>query len=237
MQNKKLLVIALGSTLFVLAIMLLAIIAARTGKPKPAANTPTVVPTEEVAEPGALQVVKTLPESGAEGVDLEAEVVVSFNREFTLNEISIEFFDTRFNSVAFQLKALGQALTLIPDNPLEQSTVYTVRIRDRYIRTLKELRFLTKTVSPSPDTRPVAAVTETVLRNRLERPDVYLANILPYESQDFTMVLETDAEGYFTFVVTQGRLNGELLKEAVKNWLLSLELTEAQIATLNLEYR
>jgi hypothetical protein len=38
-------------------------------------------------------------------------------------------------------------------------------------------------------------------------------------------------------VVTQGRLNGELLKDGVKTWLLSLELTEAQIATLNIAYR
>jgi len=238
MQNKKLLVIAVGSLLFVLVILIVVLGAARSGTPKPGGRTPTaVVNTKYPSEQGALRVINTLPANGAQNINLNSEVVVNFNRNFTQNEVQVEFLDNNLQTVSYQFRSLGSRLTLIPEQPLEQSMVYTVRIRDQYVRTIGEINFLTQTITPSPDTRPVAAVTEIIIRNRQERPDIYLANLMPYEDQDFKMVLETDAEGYFTFVVTPGRLTGDLLKDGVKAWLLSLELTEAQISSLKFVYR
>jgi len=237
MFNKKLIVIAVGSTLFAVLILLLAINAARTGKPKPGGPVPTqVIPTIQ-DEPGALRLIKTAPQSGASNIEFDTQVVLSFSRSFTDGDVTIEFLNNRLENVDYDQEQLGANLTLIPQSPLEQSMVYTVRVRDQYLRTLKEFSFLTKTLTPSPDTRPEAAITQRILRDRLEHPEIFLANNLPYESEDFKMIRTFDAGGNYVFEVTSSRWKGPILVDAVKNWLLSLELTESQIATFTIEYR
>jgi|GEM_PF-1426015 len=237
MLNKKLIIIAAGSSLFAVVILFLALNAARTGKPKSGGVIPTPIITTIDKDPGALEIVSTSPISGASNLEFNTEVVINFNRNFKQSEVILEFLNNRLESVNYQTVLLGRRLTLIPENPLEQSMVYTIRVRDQYLRTLKEFSFLTKTITPSPDTRPIAAITKTILRNRLEHPEIYLANNLPYESYDFKMVRTFNEEGFYVFVVTSERFTGDLLKDAVKGWLLSLELTEEQIKGFTIEYR
>jgi len=148
----------------------------------------------------------------------------------------IEFMDAAIKNVKHSQKIQGTTLILESTNVLTQSTVYTIRIRDQKLRVLKEFSFLTLTVQPSPDTRPEAALTKTIERTLRERPDVYLANLLPYQSFDFSMVLEIDDQGYFQFKVSSSRLSGAILKDRVAQWLLGLELSQKQISGLNIIY-
>lgn len=239
MRNNKLLVIGAVSFLFIVVLLLIIFNASRKGGVNrlQLAATPTIASKTPTSVSGILSVLATDPADASDNTPLDKQIVITFNREFSKNELNIEFLDNSLQPVAHTYTITASRLILKPTAPLNQATVYTIRVRDRYIKTIKEFSFLTLTVAPSPDTRPIPALTETIIRTRAERPDVYLANELPYESFDFKMVLEIDNEGYFTFVVTSNRLTGELLKDSVQQWLLNLELTKAQIETLKIVYR
>lgn len=92
------------------------------------------------------------------------------------------------------------------------------------------------TIGPSPDTRPVDVITQTEERNRVEHPDIYLANKMPYNSTDFSMDSSLDASGNITFTVTSTKYGGSELQRKVALWLLSLNLTVDQINSLKIVY-
>lgn len=240
-MQKKLFLIAIFSLAFVL--ILFTLILRVVKKEKQLIKTP--IPTRVKTTPGItiptkqtnLKVVSTTPANNSQQVGLNTIVVVNFDRNVASGEVLFEFTDDRFSKVNYSQKITGQQITLVPQPALEQSRVYTIKVMDRFKRLLYKLEFLTLTIAPSPDTRPVAALTQTIIRTRRERPDVYLANLMPYQSFDFTMELEIKPGGYFNFVVTSNRLGEKLLKAAVEKWLLSLELTTEQIKDLPLEYR
>ncbi|OGK64984.1 hypothetical protein A2313_02795 [Candidatus Roizmanbacteria bacterium RIFOXYB2_FULL_41_10] len=237
-MQKKLIIIALASLLFVLTLLLIIFSTVRQGsniKPQPS-DQPTAVPISQAPALGLLKVVSTSPVDGADNVDLNSGIEIVFNRSFNSNEVIIEFMDAAIKNVKHSQKIQGTTLILESTNVLTQSTVYTIRIRDQKLRVLKEFSFLTLTVQPSPDTRPEAALTKTIERTLRERPDVYLANLLPYQSFDFSMVLEIDDQGYFQFKVSSSRLSGAILKDRVAQWLLGLELSQKQISGLNIIY-
>lgn len=239
-MQKKLLLIAGLSLVFVLIIFLLILQTTKKGFQPPPATTPTVplttstLPRQPVQ---ALRVVSTEPPNNRQQVTLNSLIVVNFNRKVNPEELLFEFTNDSFLKVNYGLEFSGNKVILIPQSSLEQSRIYSVRVMDSFKREIYRLKFMTLTVAPSPDTRPVAALTETIIRTRAERPDVYLANLMPYESYDFSMKLEIKPGGYFNFVVTSKRLGKNLLEARVEQWLLGLELTQEQIKGLPLEYR
>ena len=237
-MQKKLVIIAIVSLLFIAALLLT--ISNSVGpeskiKPQPVIS-PTTVPFGSPPQTAPLKIISTNPADGAQNVSLDASVEITFNRRFNLNEIAIQFLDASVKSVNYQPKIKGSVLIIEPSDALAQSTVYTLFIRNQQWQILKEFGFLTQTVAPGPDTRPIAALTKTIERTRRERPDIYLANQLPHQSFDFNMVLEIDNQGYFEFIVTSSRLSGSILKDRVEQWLLSLKLTQKQIADLPITY-
>lgn len=241
-MKKKLLIIAASSFIFVIAILIImlnAVKQAETPKPKPIGPLPSIsqtLPTFQL--PVDLKVTSVSPQNGASDIALDSSAVINFNRRVKKGEVVVEFIDGDLKNIEYDLKLDGAKAVLKPKNGLKQSTIYTVRVRDRYLSIISEFQFLTLTLVPSPDTRPEPAVlTGVVTRTRQERPDVYLANLMPHHSYDFSMELEIDEEGYFTFVATSNRFSGELLKDAVNRWLQSLDLTTEQIKDLPIEYR
>lgn len=240
-MQKKLFLIAIFSLVFVLILFIIILRVVKKEERLPEAP----VPTSLVTTPGVtfplrqtdLSVVSTKPTANSQEVALNTTVVINFNRVVTTGEVQFEFTDEEFNKVNYSSKITGKQITLVPQPVLEQSRVYTIKVMDRFKRLLYQFEFLTLTVAPSPDTRPIAALTQTIIRTRKERPDVYLANLMPYQSYDFAMELEIREGGYFNFVVTSDRLGESLLKSRVEEWLLSLELTSEQIKDLPLEYR
>lgn len=238
MFNNKLKLIAASSSLFILILAVIIFGAVRrSGQPSSGLSPTAATVSPQPTSLSTLRLVTIDPVNGASGVDLSTNIVVTFNRPVLENEVSLEFLDKAFKPVSFDYGIVRDKLTLDPDENLTENSIYTLRVRDQNVRVIGETSFLTKTVTVEEDTRPVTAVTETVIRTRRERPDVFLANELPYESFDFNMVREVNSEGYFVFVVTSNRLAGETLKDAVKQWLLKLELSNEQIATLNIVYR
>lgn len=238
-MTKKLTIIAFVSLLFVLTLFLLIVNITRKGtKPDPSgAVSPTQVPLISIVPLEKLIINSTIPVDGAVEIELDSKIVVNFNRQLTAREIVVEFFDSSLKKTRHQLEINKSTLIIKPQEKLSQSMVYTVRIRNQQLEILAEFDFLTSTVSPSVDTRPVAALTKTIERTKKERPDIYLANLMPYQSFDFEMELEIDNQGYFTFLVNSNRLSGTLLKDRVEQWLLSLELTTDQIKKLPIKYR
>jgi len=240
-MQKKLFLIAIFSLAFVLILFAIILRVVKKEEQLPKVPIPTsLVTTSGVTLPirqADLSVVSTIPAANSQQVGLNTTVVINFNAAVTTGEVLFEFTDDRFSKVNYSQKIMGKQITLVPQPALEQSRVYTIKVMDRFKRLLYQFEFLTLTIAPSPDTRPVAALTQTIIRTRRERPDVYLANLMPYQSFDFAMELEIKPGGYFNFVITSDRLGESLLKTAVEEWLLSLELTNEQIKDLPLEYR
>ena len=241
-MQKKLWIIALSSLVFVLIIFIIILNIVKNGatqkpKPEPGLISPTQVRLQPTFSDTNLTIVSSSPKNYSTQVPLNSVVRVVFSRQIRPNELNFEFINDQFINVDYSLSLADNKATLTPKQPLEPSRAYTVRVRDSYLRIIGKLEFSALTLTPSPDTRPVAALTETIIRTRAERPDIYLANLMPYESFDFKMDIEIDDEGYLTFVATSDRFQGELLKSAVERWLISIELTSEQIKDLPLEYR
>lgn len=243
-MSKKLWIIAGFSLVFVLLIFAAILRIVKTGevRPKePPAITPYAAPSQSKPWPTTsailLEVVSTTPVHGTTDINLDQVVTISFNRVFSRNEVSFEFLNSSLEKVDYQLSQQNQAAVLTPKKPLQQSTVYTIRVRNQRAEVITEFEFLTLTIAPSPDTRPIAALTQTIINTRRDKPNIFLANLMPYQSYDFAMELEIKPGGYFNFVITSDRLGESLLKSAVEEWLLSLDLTNEQIKDLPLEYR
>ncbi|MFA6005858.1 MAG: hypothetical protein WC775_05240 [Patescibacteria group bacterium] len=92
------------------------------------------------------------------------------------------------------------------------------------------------TPGPSPDTRPVELISQIEEKHRVENPDIYVANKLPYIGSDFEMNYDMAADGKITFTVRSSDFSGSELQRKVATWLLSLGLTIEQINSLTIEY-
>ena len=73
-----------------------------------------------------------------------------------------------------------------------------------------------------------------------ERPDVTVANNIPFQNQYFKVQVESVNEdgGYFKVIVTRMPDQRQTVVESeFRKWLLSLEIPEASIKELRIEYR
>jgi len=240
MNKQKLIIFAAAGFILVLLflIMLLSLLKGRQIKPDQPPAQPTVVPVSPTALPANnLELVSSDPANGATNVSLQPQMVLNFNRTLTNNEVIVELINQALEPVSIKKTIKGRTLFLDLTSSLQQSTVYTLRLRDKYLYQIAEVSFLTLTISPSPDTRPPEAVVSKVEeQNRLEHPDIFLANKLPVSQPNFSMQEEVDDKGYLSFTVTSAKLSGAALKQEVETWLKSLGLTEAQIKKLKIDY-
>jgi hypothetical protein len=238
MNKQKLLLLGLGGFLLVLIFLVLLLRLTQQKPVKPATpETEEVTATPSAKPAAALELVSVLPANEASGVELEPVVEFTFNRSVSQGEVIIEFLDSNLSQVPFSYQISGKKVSLELSKPLVQSMVYTLRVRNKNLHTLGQSLFLTKTVDPQPDTGPPPAeITKVVQQNRLEHPDIFLANQLPVERSDFSMRERVADGGYLHFVVTSSTLSGESLKNKVEAWLTELGLTSEQINSLTIEY-
>ena len=137
----------------------------------------------------------------------------------------------------YQLQANNNILKVLPENNLAPGTKYTYIVKYKS-QTLpsRSYSFLTAgEIKDLPDTQPEGAAEAEAEFQRQNHPDVFLSNFTPFESATFSLSSEFIGEenGHFRFTVTSQTSAG---KNDFLNWLKSLNLSDNQIAELDISY-
>ncbi|MFW5703635.1 MAG: Ig-like domain-containing protein [Patescibacteria group bacterium] len=187
-----------------------------------------------------LRVVSTKPDDGAMNVSLTTPVEITFDKDLDLHELEIEVFP----EVPFVASPEGKMLTVTFQEPLQESTIYTYTIYREAEVQLEYIyagSFTALGPTPTPiEYRSAQVFEEEMQRERLTNPDIYLANFIPYEAETFTFdgeLYDLTEETTFKYTVTIKQGSEEEAREAVTEWLSSLELTPEQINSLEITYK
>lgn len=196
---------------------------------------PTIDPNNPPYSPQNLYVLKTQPSDGETQIPLNRELIVTFNRSFTADEV---FFSIS-PSVTYSQTIQGNTLHITPLKPFLGSTLYTYTFSYSNQGTDRSYRFITQGNNPVyiPDTYSDPQGHADIW-NRQHHPDAYLASKTPYGTLDFSVssavTSDTPAHFYFTVQLSQNSYNQA--KQEFITWIKSTGLTDEQIQSLDIRY-
>lgn len=199
----------------------------------PGSSIQSPSPTKYVAQP-QVAIVSSNPPNEAKDISLDQAISVTFESSIPIPQVTIIIQPPAI----LQRSVDNQTLTFKPSISWKPAVAYSymMRYKDQFSNVYT---FNTVGGTPTPYVIPPQDTVEINQRNALEKhPDVYLHNLLPYTGSAFKMEYavnkSADTSYDYYFVVTN--LNGSDVHEAVKQWLLSQKLSEAQIAKLDIRY-
>lgn len=220
-----------------LTIIIVGVYLLKSPKPPDSITLPsaTPIPTQETISP--LSIIFVDPPDQSIDVELQKPITVTFNRKLSESEISF----AADPKIEYSLQTDDNKLIIIPNEPYQESTIYTYLIKSTSPDYLpKSYSFQTLGTAPvyKPDTKPPGAQEKLDAFQKENHPDVYLSNRVPYVSGNFEIMAEfkKDPEGHFAFVVylkTPDPLQGKKLAHV---WLISQGLSEDQIKKLDISY-
>lgn len=184
-----------------------------------------------------LTVISTTPADGAKNLPVNEKITVTFNRNFAATEVDFSLLPT----LLFATEIKDKNLIVTPQKPYEPGMTYTFVVRFPNSTILPRTYSFT-TTGPTqqflPDTQPSGAFEREENFQRENNPDVFLSNQTPFENEYFSVISEfkTAPSGHFAFQVTSKVQDTTLSKTEFTAWLKSLGLTDAQIATLDIQY-
>jgi len=192
-------------------------------------TSPTPAPTSQV-----LSVISSIPSVNTQNVPPNITLRVTFNKQPRLESASVKFTPT----VAFQLNTVSNILFIKPVADLQPSTNYTAEISLNNMLSPYTLLFTTAARNPTgtaPDAESIKNQDDIL---RQIQPDAYLANKLPFSTNDFSAnsSIKSSTDNLY-FIVTLKRVDKISAKNAFLDWLKSLQLTDVQIQGLDIEYR
>jgi len=203
---------------------------------KPILPTTPLLPTKIIMR-NNLDVV-SVPINGSTNVALDTALHITLSKQFTLNDITFHISPNTPHLEVIE----GNVLVITPETQWNKGTPYTFNIifpDDK--EKVRSYTFQTQG-SPQqflPDTRPEGYYEESELLHKENYTDIYVTNKTPYANDVFSIRSEFDptVPAHFYFIVTsKGEgLNG--VQQAVNVWLQSLDLTQAQIDTLDIKYQ
>jgi len=198
--------------------------------------TGIVIPTESITA-GKLDVVAIDPQDDTQNIALDRTIEITFSRTFTQKEI--EFFinpNTPRNAIIE-----GNKLLITPQNQWEPGMHYNYSVNfpdDR--QRVRLYRFTTTgpTQEFLPDTQPEGLYEETLNEQKTDRPDIFVANNTPYESGTFSVRanFESKPPAHYYLIVTKKIADEEKVRQDVNLWLQQLDLSNEQIAGLDIRY-
>jgi len=198
--------------------------------------TGIVMPTESIVA-GQLDIVAIDPKDDAQNIALDRSIEIEFSKTFTKDEI--EFFinpNTPHNATIN-----GNKLLVTPQTQWEpgMNYNYSVNFPDDSQK-VRLYRFTTTgpTQEFLPDTQPEGLYEQTQNEQKKERPDIYVANNTPYESGSFSVRADFEPKipAHYYLIVTSKINNDEQVKQDVNVWLQQLDLSQDQIAGLDIRY-
>ncbi len=246
-MNKKIIIIL--SVCLVIIIIVTVLLLARGKNTQNSSPTPQPVspiegvmpgiirPTNEV-KVGEIDVVAVSPADMSTDLVKTVPIEITFSKPIT--DKDVEFMIGP--DIPFTQQIEGNKLIITPTENFKTKTLYSYRIR--ITNELEKVRIYTFTTAGDgllkiPDTGPsdeqIKAYDAVV---RTEHPDIYVYNNTPYSNASFSVTAAfSEATNANKFTV--------ILKDANKNqaradfilWLQSLDMTDEQIQTLDIEYK
>lgn len=199
--------------------------------------TGIIAPTNTLQN-NELDVVSVTPKDGAQAVNINTSIRITFSRNFKEDEIDFSIGPDAIYSQEIK----DNVLIIKPWKPLAEGTLYTYSINfPRDNQKVRLYRFVTEgTLSEVlPDTRSNDLVAEIEEKERINHPDIYITNRTPYE--DTTFAIKSDFEpktpAHYYFIVTSKNNDSDTVEQAVDAWLQLQGLTEEQINGLDIRYQ
>lgn len=240
--HRKLIVLSALSLIFVLGFIVVVFLALKSATIQPSKKSAlTIVPTVEtpvVTQPALLSVVSSKPENGDTNVAIDiAEIRILFSGKPVINAYSIRFEDQNTKArIGINVSVEGSQMIIQPLMTLAPETVYTVSV----LNTIDKVQIFTMTFTtvstPPLNTFPSGFDVYTEQRDLRERPDIYLANKLPYIESVFIMTLEVPDNGPYVFHVKAKITDVKKVRTNVVDWLHSIGLTDEDIAGFTIRY-
>lgn len=228
-QKKSLLFFAASMAIFFLGLIILLFLQGRTRPSLPTA-LPTLVPTTATGTTTGIRIVSTSPAENELAPIATNTLTYTFSGDVSAKAVRAELFE-ELTGVNVPVNPVSEknTITVTILRPLAPDSGYraTLRLLDGSVFT-HVLTFRTRQGQPV-DTYPIGIPEKVEELNRQNHPDIFVANKLPYGTETFSMSSTIQNDGKILFTV-----KGKAAE--AKSWLLSLGLTEAQIATLAIHY-
>jgi len=223
---------------FIIAVIMIL----RSSSQSPVGPGLTTIPTQAIptlsGEVSGLSIIRTSPAHNGTDIPLKTTTLtIVVSRSLKSNE-SLEATVREKGTggqIATEVHMQGKTATVTLLRVLAPKEEYLVSLSVLpSARLVGSFRFTTVDAQPL-DTYPFGLFEEQDRNTLKDRPDIYLANQLPYSSDDFSMTAELE-QGKFTYYVESQTLDEDALIKAVNIWLLSLGLNEGQISGLRFNY-
>lgn len=241
-MHKKLLALLIVSFTFVACVLILVFATLRKTTTQPHLPIPTSIPdiyTSPIPTvSSSVRVLSSKPETGAVNVAVDiAAIRILFNSPQKPEQFKIFLGASNTKtSIGTNVTAEGNQLVIQPLMTLIPNTVFTLTVRSVAGNVLiYSLTFTTENV-PIVDTFPSGFDTYTEQRDFQERPDIYLANKLPYGTVSFTMALEIPDSGSYIYHVKPKITDAQKVRADVLAWLHSINLTDTDIDSFDIRY-
>ena len=246
--NRKIIII-LSFTLIFLVVVTIILLSQKTTHTPNTTIAPTPVsgledvesgilrPTESM-KPGELDVMAVSPADRTANITTTVPIEITFSRNLKENEV--EFLispDIKFTQTIDKNK-----LIITPANDYATSSLYTYRITIK--NDPQKIRIYTfstagegaiKRVDTAPSEDQIKAYDNTL---RVQYPDIYLYNHTPYQTNSFAITGQfSDATNADKFTVYLKGTNKNQSRADFILWLQTLDLTDAQIQSLDIEYK
>ncbi|MCR4330130.1 MAG: Ig-like domain-containing protein [Candidatus Roizmanbacteria bacterium] len=239
--RKKLIVLVGISFIFVVSVLILVVSTLRKTSIQPVLPTPTVpvqyttpVPTLSTA----LRVLSSKPVDGETNVAVTLDAIrILFNAPQKIEQFQVYFgAKNAKTSIGTNVTSEGNQLVIQPLMTLTPKTEFTLTIRSASSDTfVYSLSFTTVDVL-AVDTFPTGFDTYTEQKDLKERPDIYLANKLPYATDSFIMTLEVPDNGAYIYHVKSKITDVKKVRNDVVIWLKSIGITPENSAGFDIRY-
>jgi len=241
-MHKKLLFIMGIAFLFVLSVLLFAFATLRKTSSQPSVQAPTHIlqpskyPTPTTSS--TIRVLSTKPATGAQNIAVDISAVRILFSTPQNPEQFIVYLGAKNTKIAVgtNVTAEGNQLIIQPLMTLIPDSVYTLTIKSVVGNSFTYSLSFTTAHIPVVDTFPSGFDTYTEQRDLNERPDIYLANKLPYGTDSFLMTLEVPDSGAYIYHVKSKIADVQKVKTDVAVWLQSIGITSAESSGFDIRY-
>lgn len=243
-MNTKKIIIILIIVIVLLALVLLLINTLRsnsssttTSTDSTALPTAVLIPSRNIPQ-GGLDIIAVEPKDQTANTPLNQIITITFSRSFRDNEIT--FFLGL--GTPYTTRKEGNKLIISPQTAWETGTPYTYSVNFAEDNEKVRLyRFTTTGPTPEflPDTQPEGAYEKQEADLKENHTDYYVNNNTPYETTTFSVVSEFNPNppDHFFFIVTSKGADKTQARDDFNIWLQSLDLSNEQIGTLDIQYK
>ena len=197
----------------------------------------TLVPTTNI-QPGEIDIVSVSPQDRSSSIVKTQPIEISFSQPIQDSDFELRMIP----ELSYSQTIVDNKLIITPNEDFQMNTLYTYRIK--IFSDLEKIRVYTfSTAGDEPIFRPnTAPETEDIQEyknsERISNPDIYVMNHTPYESNSFgiTGTFSDQSPAHFEFKVLLKEPNKNDSRAAFIIWLQSLDLTDEQIASLDITY-